>query len=123
MKTTINDREQLLISVRMTPELFYDGYVMLIGIRDLITGKLKVAKPIEMVEHDESCTIPYDSFIPFDKKVAQKLMDDLWGLGLKPTQMKDQSETIGATKYHLEDMRKIAFDFIKGVTNEDINDQ
>lgn len=38
---------------------------------------------------------------------ATRLMDALWGAGIRPTEVGSPGE-LAATKYHLEDMRKIA---------------
>ena len=40
-------------------------------------------------------------------KVAKALMDDLWGCGIRPTEVSDGS--LGAMELHLADMRKIVF--------------
>jgi len=57
----------------------------------------------------------YDRNVPLqlDKESAQQLMDDLWRAGLRPAELKntpDTSTALKATQYHLEDMRKIAFE-------------
>lgn len=46
--------------------------------------------------------------IPYD--CGQILMDDLWNAGIRPTETKNQAGEIAATKYHLEDMRKLVFE-------------
>lgn len=38
---------------------------------------------------------------------AQSLMDELWTVGLRPTQGKQSEGKMGATSKHLEDMRAI----------------
>ena len=43
------------------------------------------------------------------KRAAQELMDSLWSCGLRPTQGEGSAGAFDAVKYHLEDMRKIAF--------------
>lgn len=44
---------------------------------------------------------------------AQTLMDELWNCGIKPSEMKDDALELKSTKYHLEDMRRIAFKYIE----------
>lgn len=41
---------------------------------------------------------------------AQTLMNDLWHCGIRPTDGVDSPGELKATKYHLEDMRKLVFD-------------
>ena len=40
---------------------------------------------------------------------VQKLMDDLWNAGIRPTDAGDSAGALTATKAHLEDMRKLVF--------------
>lgn len=42
---------------------------------------------------------------------AQKLIDSLWDAGLRPTQGAGSAGQLSATQFHLEDMRKLVFDF------------
>lgn len=39
----------------------------------------------------------------------QQLCDELYRLGFRPSDQKDPNGELAATKYHLEDMRKLAF--------------
>ena len=41
---------------------------------------------------------------------AQRLMDDLWDCGLRPTASMGSAEQQAATEKHLEDMRRLVFD-------------
>ena len=45
--------------------------------------------------------------LPFD--AAQRLMDELWQAGCRPSQSVGSSGQVEAIKYHLEDMRKLVF--------------
>lgn len=70
----------------------------------IIPGKLKdgVAlkdRDIQGMEIEPTISIPRDS--------AQTLLDDLWNCGLRPTDGVDSPGELRATKYHLEDMRKL----------------
>jgi hypothetical protein len=40
---------------------------------------------------------------------AQQLMDELWRVGLRPTEGTGSAGSLSATQRHLEDMRKLAF--------------
>lgn len=44
-----------------------------------------------------------------DWQVSQKLMDDLWDCGIRPTEGSGSSGQLAATQRHLEDMRNFAF--------------
>lgn len=43
---------------------------------------------------------------------AQQLMDDLWQCGVRPAEGSGSAGQLTSVQYHLEDMRKIAFDVI-----------
>lgn len=47
-----------------------------------------------------------------DEMSAQGLMDELWRAGLRPTEGTGSAGALAATARHLEDMRKIALDFV-----------
>lgn len=44
------------------------------------------------------------------REFLQAAADAAWEIGIKPKQMADHSSELKATKYHLEDMRKLAFE-------------
>lgn len=66
------------------------------------------ALPITMTE----CN-PYESdFSPIvllKEHAAQKLMDDLWDCGLRPSESSDSAGQLAATQKHLTDMRQLIF--------------
>lgn len=41
---------------------------------------------------------------------AQLLMDELWGVGLRPAEGKGSAGQLEATRAHLEDMRRLVFE-------------
>jgi hypothetical protein len=73
----------------------------------LYDGAAFVGKNIvmEKIQEGESLSEP-TLFIPDQFETIQKLFDQLWNIGFRPTENKDNES---ALKYHLEDMRKIAF--------------
>lgn len=44
------------------------------------------------------------------RQFLQAAMDAAWDMGLRPTQAKDRSDELASVRYHLEDMRKLAFE-------------
>jgi hypothetical protein len=74
------------------------------------TGALKqrlIAKPIEYIPIPDGQSEPTAAM---RAEQAQELMDSLWDCGFRPTQGAGSAGQLDAVKYHLEDMRKIAFD-------------
>ena len=43
---------------------------------------------------------------------AQELMDNLWKLGFRPSEGTGSAGSLAATQKHLEDMRRLVFDFL-----------
>lgn len=48
-------------------------------------------------------------FLELEKHNAQKLMDDLWDCGLRPSEGSGSAGALKKTENHLADMRKIVF--------------
>lgn len=67
-------------------------------------GKLKFK---ELAGYDRY--LPSESFLDIDINEAQKLMDDLWDCGLRPSEGTGSAGALAATQKHLNDLRKIAF--------------
>jgi len=62
----------------------------------------------------ESVSLALQNKLPplkIDKKAAQELMDELYRIGIRPTDADTPGE-LAATKRHLEDMKAIVFDYM-----------
>lgn len=69
-------------------------------------GKNSFGK-VEFVECEEHMRV--DSSINIDFAAGQRLMDDLWHAGIRPTEGTGSAGSLKATENHLADMQKIAF--------------
>lgn len=78
------------------------------GSDEMRGDRLFRAKPIEMyeVEHGMPPDVPA---IEMRTSSAQRLIDELWSIGLRPTQMIEGEGERGAMKDHIADLRAIAF--------------
>ena len=77
-------------------------------------GDRYIAGPLTLTKQSRNEMIPYSNILHFDKKVIQELMNNLWDIGIRPSQMKVPEETLSATQDHLKDMRTIVFEhFLK----------
>ena len=68
-----------------------------------------VANPVTFTvrtDDDATLTPPMMQFTP---QQAQLMMDELWAVGLRPTQGQQSEGQMGATTRHLEDMRALVF--------------
>lgn len=51
-----------------------------------------------------------EPFATLNIQSAQRLMDELWQCGLRPTEGAGSAGAMAATQRHLEDMRKLVFE-------------
>jgi hypothetical protein len=63
-------------------------------------------------EEVESGKYPNEPFV-ISQETAQELINSLWECGLRPAQGAGSAGQLETMKAHLEDMRKIAFKFLK----------
>lgn len=68
---------------------------------------LFVAQPLILMERNEHEFS--DPFLRLRMHDAQRLMDELWGCGLRPSEGSGSAGSLRATEKHLSDMQRIAF--------------
>lgn len=86
-------------------EIWTDAIAIRLGIK---TGSgFAVARPLTMEVIEPGLMTDPTFRLPFD--AAQRLMDELWQAGVKPSQSVGSTGQVEAIKYHLEDMRKLVF--------------
>lgn len=56
---------------------------------------------------------PIEPFLTIKTGEAQKLMDDLWDCGLRPSEGSGSAGSLLATQKHLDNMKTIAFHVLK----------
>ena len=71
------------------------------------SGDLYAAKPIEFERIDRGAHVDPAMVLPID--AAQMLMDELWRVGLRPSEGSGSAGSLAATERHLADMRSITF--------------
>lgn len=66
-------------------------------------GRIAIAEPVKMkvIEPDEAVCIPDVPLFSFDPTEAQHLMDELWHLGIRPTEGHGSTGQLAATEKHL----------------------
>lgn len=70
-------------------------------------GKVFVGKPIKFEERELYEGDLYGPTVQLNKHTAQKLIDDLWDCGLRPSEGSGSAGQLAAVQNHLEDMRKL----------------
>ncbi len=73
--------------------------------------RVRVAKDVvfETLEDSE----PIETTLRLEEHFAQKLMDELWDCGIRPTQGKGSAGQLEAVQRHLGDMRAIVAQTVK----------
>ena len=107
-----NDGDQTLI--RIEESIFSGTFNIYLAIRNRYRNTLAIAQPITM-ETQQSPDAAYLVREPTlqiaieDKECLIDLMDDLWNMGIRPTNIRYKDDTLQATNRHLDDLRTIAF--------------
>ena len=68
---------------------------------------------MELKKLEEHEPIPF--LLNLDLTGAQRLIDDLWNCGLRPSEGSGSAGALEAVEYHLEDMRKIVISPSSGI--------
>lgn len=97
-----------MIQVRVFKEP-YRGRGMALWIEDVDGQTVGVAEPIVFRKLDSSEIWKQNDCPPLTicPEAGQKLMDDLWDCGLRPSEGAGSAGQLAATQKHLGDMRKI----------------
>ncbi len=98
---------QRLLHVRRQPFLF-DQFDFVFYAKNDSNYSRALPMQFELVSRNEFVTDPAPSF-SLNPGEAQKLMDDLWREGLRPTEGTGSAGSLAATERHLQDLRNIVF--------------
>jgi hypothetical protein len=79
-------------------------------IKNEVGNKQEFANKVVFEEVGEAIYVDPLMHIGFD--AGQRLMDDLWEAGLRPSEGTGSAGALFAVQKHLDDMRKIVFKFI-----------
>ena len=90
------------------------GHRMMV-VRENFDGSAEVLQTSTLKHYEPHSFIPTEDAFLDDSRmpgvtvraVLQAMSDAAWELGIKPKQIEDNSNELKATKYHLEDMRKL----------------
>jgi hypothetical protein len=108
MAEGLEGRRNEMLKVRVISEPWYAGYK--IGIFEIGNdGKKAIVKSIEFEEIIDGAVYPDSPPLHLNQESAQLLMNDLWFLGVKPSDGTGSTGQLEAVKYHLEDMRSLVF--------------
>lgn len=97
-------------------EFWGDGIEVFIGeVSDTgQTSRVSIGLPICMKVLDEPDAVyPHLPTLTLTKDGGQKLMDELWNVGIRPTEGTGSAGSLAATERHLADMRALAANALK----------
>lgn len=97
--------------IRAERTIFSGGIDIYVGQVDQNGFLCQVAEPVVLKPVDDE--VNYDPTISLRPDAAQKLMDELWQCGIRPTEGSGSAGSLAATERHLGDMKKIAFGLLK----------
>lgn len=98
--------------------IWANGVELRVGVRHK-DGGFSVAQPLimqRMTEEQLGMIVQPCAMLPWT--AAQNLMDELWHVGIRPTEGTGSAGSLAATERHLEDMKRIAFHALKIPTNQ-----
>lgn len=85
-----------------------------LALRDYDSDRpVKVARPVVFEEQDIDQVV-VEPMLKLRQEAAQRLMDELWRAGLRPSEGSGSAGSLAATERHLADMKAIAFGLLKG---------
>lgn len=70
---------------------------------------------LRLLTDDEMC-IEQPPLLEISPEEAQQFMDELWRVGIRPTEGAGSVGQMEATVKHLEDMRRLVFEGVEGVS-------
>ena len=76
-----------------------------------IGDAISIVKPLvfEQLSPNQGDEEKFEPMARIDKASAQRLMDELWRCGVRPSEGSGSAGSLAATERHLKDMRAIAF--------------
>lgn len=79
------------------------------------SGQLSAAQPVTFQEVENGLLVP--EMLRLSMADAQILMDELYRVGLRPTDAADNAGALAATERHLADMRHLATKLLEKVVS------
>lgn len=81
-------------------------------------GRIALPQPMILTVIEPTQAIPKENpLVSFDSPEAQRLMDDLWNLGIRPTEGHGSTGQLAATEKHLDHVTHLLADAFKTVQN------
>ena len=92
-------------------EIYNDAIAIYLGQKDEY-GYRYVAQPLKLVKSEPGDVVSAPCFT-LETSEAQRLMDELWNCGLRPSEGTGSAGSLAATERHLRDMQAIAMGLLR----------
>jgi hypothetical protein len=79
-------------------------------------GAIAIARPLTLEVVDTQSPVCHPPTIQVgynDEQFLQSIVDQAWDMGIRPRYARETTPEINAIKYHLEDVRRLAFKRVK----------
>ncbi len=93
------------MKIRAIMQGWYEGVSISIQERNPNNGRLAIVKELTIEEIPEGSLVPETANI--SREAAQELMNDLYSIGIRPSEGTGSAGSLQATEKHLNDMRAI----------------
>lgn len=94
--------------LRLRPGAIFDDQIQLFMAQRFEDGRIAVAMPLTMKIIDPSEVVQSDlPLFSFDPTTAQRLMNELWHLGIRPTEGHGSTGQLAATEKHLNHLERL----------------
>lgn len=107
-----------LIQIRSTPFFGHTNLELHVALSHG-DGRFSFHKPVEweICEKDQTTHEAAVPLLNFNTDTAQRLMDELWNLGIRPTEGHGSTGQLAATEKHLDHVSHLLSDAFKTVQN------
>lgn len=92
-------------------DIWGDSFHVRMGAR--VGDRVVLAQPVQFVSMAEAPVVESPPAFVLTKENAQSLMDELWNVGIRPTEGTGSAGQLAATQAHLKDMQKLVFEVLK----------
>jgi hypothetical protein len=99
----------LNLSISAHREPFSPGVALLLYTPPAIETRAAAVTHMTLTEI-ENDSLAVEPSCRLDQTQAQRLMDELWQCGLRPSEGSGSAGSLAATERHLEDMRRLVFE-------------
>lgn len=88
-------------------QMWGDVFAVRMGCRINDSAPWAVARPVQFEVMDDSVAVERAPAFTMSRDDAQAFMDELWHVGIRPTEGTGSAGSLAATQQHLKDMRAL----------------